>query len=214
MMPVPALRGFFERAGSLAPKDPRFQLFVIGRYDELAQLVRSEGLWGKPASAVGLEALAFTRDWRSVVALYDARPAGTDICRHADGPMMTIHFATALKSRGRANEAARLLPCTKRRIAIHAGGPIYSGYYPENYLVALNAQILALEGKGAAALREMQRAYRLGFWTTHARGMSVFPAFDPYRSTPEYAALDTGLKRRIAAERAQVLRAGFGKDLK
>jgi adenylate cyclase len=197
--------GFFRRAGDLAPRDARFQLFVTGRYKALAQLVRRDGLWGKPATGIGLEALALTRDWAGVEAVYDARPAGLDICAHEEGPMIAIHFATALSARGRASEAARLLPCTKRRLATQAGGPIYSAFYPENYLAALNAQILALERKDAAALQEMRRAYRLGFWSTHGLGLSVFPALDQYRSTPEYAALDSGLKRKAATERAQTL---------
>jgi hypothetical protein len=171
----------------------------------LARLVRTDGLWGKPASAVGLDAMAYLRDWQGLEAVYDARPASESICKHEDGPMMAIHFATALKARGRMGEAAALLPCAKRRIEAQDGGPVFSAYYPEFWLAGLKAQILAVEGKGPAAMREMQRAFKLGFWTPHSSGMSFVPAFDPWRSTREYAALDAAFKRRTAIERTQTL---------
>ena len=197
--------GLFTRARRLAPGDPRFRLFVAGKYKELAQLIRTDGFWGKPASFVGLDALAFLRDWQAIEALYDARPVGTNICQHEEGPVMAIHFATALKARGRVDEAMQLMPCTKRRIAVHDGGPIYSAYYPPYWVAVLKAQVLAVEGKGPQALREMQRAYELGFWTPHTSGLGFHPAFDPWRSTREYAALDAAFRRRTAAERAQLL---------
>ena len=197
--------GFFERAHGLAQSDPRVRLFVAGRYNEVAQKARSEGLWGQASSYLSLEALAFARDWTTIEGFYDSRPKETDICTHDGGPMIAIHIATALKARGREAEAGKLADCAKRRIAVQDGGPVYSAYYIPSWLAALRAQVLALEGKGAAAIQEMNRAYRLGFYTPHSTGLAFHPSLDPYRSMPGYAALESALKRRTAAERAQAL---------
>ncbi len=199
--------GLFGRAGSLVQDQPRLRLFVTGRYKELAQKVRAEGLWGQPSTSVSLEAVAFTRDWAAIETLFDERAStGRKLCSDEDGPTDFIHIATALKSRGRGREAAGLLACARRKIAVQDGGPVYSAYYPPMSLAGLKAQVLAVEGNGPAAFREMNRAYRLGFYAPHLSGLSFMPAFDPFRSTPEYAALDAALKRRTAAERAQVLK--------
>ncbi len=198
--------GFFRRAGSLAPGDRRFRLFVTGQYKELAQKVRTEGLWGQASTSLSMDSLALARDWATIAALYDSRPkASADICVHEDGPMLVIHVATALQARGRAKEAKDLLACAKRRIATYDGGPVYSAYYIPSWLAALKAQVFALEGNGAAALKELNRAYRLGFYTPYSTGLAFHPAFDAYRSMPEYAALEAAFKRRAAAERAQAL---------
>jgi len=206
--------GFFDRAVSLAPRDRRFRLAVSGRYEELAQNVRAEGLWGKAGAFIGMDALAFVRDWAAIERLYDERPEANDICQHEDGPMMPIHIATALKARGRVAEARELLSCAKRRIAVQDGGPVYSAYHPAFSLSAMKAQILALEGNGAAAFQEMNRAFRLGFYSPHSTGLALHPAFDAFRSMPEYAALEAALKRRAARERAEVLREPYGANLK
>ena len=199
--------GLFARAASLAVGEPRFRLFVTGRYKDLAQRARTEGLWGQSSTFLSMDSLAFARDWAAIERLYDSRPkASRDLCSHEDGPMFLVHIATALKERGRASEAGGLLDCAKRTIAIQDGGPVFSGYYVPMYLAALRAQVLALEGNRAAALREMKRAYQLGFYTPLSSGLGFYPALDAFRSTPEYSALDAAFKRRTAAERAEVLR--------
>lgn len=198
--------GFFERAAALSSDEPRFRLFVTGRYRELADKVRAEGLWGKAATFLSMDALAFSRDWAAIEKLYDQRPKeAADLCVHEDGPTFLIHVATALKARGRQSDAAGLLACAKRIIAIQDGGPAYSSYYPPYFLAALKGQVLALEGKQAAAMQEMNRAFRLGFYTPNASGLNFHPALDAFRGTPEYAALGAALKRRTTSERAQVL---------
>jgi tetratricopeptide (TPR) repeat protein len=199
--------GFFGRAEKLALGDKRFRLFVGGRYDELAQQVRAEGLWNQSGTFISMDTLAFKRDWATIEKMYDSRPeTSADICKNADGPVFLIHIANALKMRGRAAEASRLVACAKASIAIQDGGPVYSAYYPPAWLSALKANILALEGNGAAALREMNRAYRLGYFTPHSTGLAFYPAFDPYRAMSEFAALEVAFKRRAATERAQALK--------
>lgn len=198
--------GLFSRATSLAKDDdPRLRLFVSGQYRELAQRVKREGLWEQSEAWIGLDALVLTRDWAAIETLYDDRPASArDLCRHPIGMQGRIHVATALKARGRAKEAAQLLDCVRKEIDIQSDGPIRSMFFAEMWLPAASAQIHSLQGNHAAAFREMNQAYRLGFWTPHSSGLSYFPAFDSYRSTREYRDLDARLKRRTAAERQQV----------
>jgi adenylate cyclase len=203
--------GFFERAETLSSDEPRFRLFVTGRYRELADKARAEGLWGRAATFLSMDSLAFFRDWAAIEKFYDQRPKeAADLCSHEDNPMFLIHVATALKARGRSSDAAGLLACAKRTIAIQDGGPTYSSYYPPNFLAALKGQVLALEGNQAAAMQAMNRAFRLGFYTPNDSGLGFAPALDAYRGTPDYAALDAALKRRTASQRADALRQNPG----
>ena len=71
--------------------------------------------------------------------------------------------------------------------------------------LALSAQVLALEGKGEAALGEMNRALGLGFWTPNTTGLALYPAFDTLRSTAGFRQLEDRFKRKAALERQQVL---------
>ena len=208
--------GFLERAAGLAGSDTRLRLLVSGRYDELAQLVRSEGFWGKPHAFASLDALAVKRDWPTLAALYDQRatPPEQMCLTSAIGPAGAIHFATALKAVGRTGELAPLLKCVKDRIALQSRDRLRSFYYPENYLASLSAQVHAIEGDGAAALREMNRAVELGYWTPRSFGLSFVPALDPWRSTRPYAALDSAIKRKMAAEREQALQQDRGGKLR
>lgn len=198
--------GLFARAASFAGSDLRLRLYVSGQYGELAQLVQREGLWEKSSAGVALDALAVTRNWAAIEKLYDNRPASArDLCRHQIGPQGRIHLATALKARGRFVDARRLLDCVKKEIEVHSRGSIRSFYYPQMYLAALSAQVHALQGNETAAFRKMNRAYKLGMWTPHSLGLGIYPAFDPVRSAREYRELDARFKRRIAAERQQIV---------
>lgn len=208
--------GFFQRAAALAGKDPRLRLFASGRYGELAQLIRAEGLWDKPHASISLDALAVSRDWPAIVSFYDQRPSEPErLCLTPSvGTIGAIHFATALKALGRSTEMQPLLKCVKDRVDAQSKDPVRSFYYPENLLAALSAQVHALEGNGPAAFHDMSRAVRLGFWTPHTSGLSFIPAFDPYRSTKAYAAVDSALKREIVIERQQALQQDRGGALR
>ncbi|HEV2124767.1 MAG TPA: TIR domain-containing protein [Chloroflexota bacterium] len=199
--------GLFARAASLVKNDPRLRLFVSGKYRELAQLVQRDGLWEQPSAWFGLEALAATRNWGGIERFYDERPASArNLCQHSVGPQGRIHLATALKERGRDEEARPLLDCVRNNIRLHSTQSIRPFRFAEWNLAALSAQVFALEGNKTAAFREMNRAYRLGLATPHSLGLSVFPAFDAHRATGEYRELDALFKQRTAAERQQFLR--------
>ncbi|MBA3510764.1 TIR domain-containing protein [Sphingomonas sp.] len=199
--------GFFDRAAELAASDARRRLFVSGNYSALASRVREEGLWGQSSAALSLDALAMVRDWSAIEALYDARPASArDVCKSQVGPLGAIQMAAALNARGRDQDVRLLLGCVKKRIAEQSRGPVRSFYYTEDYLAAMSAQVLAIEGNGQAAFREMNRALQLGFWTSHSTGLGFLAAFDPFRSTREYREIDERIKRRMAIERQQLLR--------
>lgn len=196
--------GLFARARSLARHEPRFSLYVAGNYRELADKVKTEGLWGQPYEWVAIDALAITRDWEALASFYDRRTGSArDQCSDRLGPSSELHFATALKMRGRHDEAAQQLDCVRKLVALHSRGSVRSLSYPDMFLALLSAQIEALEGDGAAAFREMNRAFRLGISAPHTLGLSFIPAFDRYRSTRAYAELDARLKQRTAAERQQ-----------
>ena len=68
------------------------------------------------------------------------------------------------------------------------------------------AQIHALEGQPRPAFDRLERAIRSGIRTRYSAGLSDLPAFDRYRGTAEYAAMDARLKQLIARERAEVLK--------
>jgi TolB-like protein len=196
--------GFFGRAAELARGQPRLQLSVAGRYRELAERVKAEGLWADSHLIAGLEALSLVRDWRGIADQYDARPQGLDVCRQ-NGNQVPILFAKALMVAGRTAEAAQLIRCARQTVALQSGGPVFSPYYAENWLLALEAMILAVEGKGDAALAALRRAVRLGYYAPYGHGMNFLPLFDPWRNTPAYRALDAELKAKVAAERRETL---------
>ncbi|MBA3576967.1 MAG: TIR domain-containing protein [Sphingomonas sp.] len=199
--------GLFERAGALARREPRLRLYASGKYDDLADTVKSEGLWGHAYEWLAIDALARIRDWASLATFYDGRTGSArQDCSDRLGTSAMIHFATAFKARARNQDAARLLDCVKKIVALQSRGPIRSQIYPGMYLAQLSAEIHALEGNGPAAFREMSRAVRLGMSTPHTLGLSFYPAFDQYRSTPEYRDLDALFKRRTSAERQQLNR--------
>jgi hypothetical protein len=197
--------GLFARAVALAGDDPHLRLYAAGKYRELADVVNRDGLWGRPNEWAAIEALALIRDWPALEKFHDRRTGSArDICSDRSGPNEWIHFATALQARGRAKDAAQLLDCVKRRVSVQSRGSVRSGFFPESYLAELSAQVFALQGDGTAAFREMNRAFELGLWTPHSLGLGFRPSFDRFRSTGEYAQLDTRFKRRTAAERQQV----------
>lgn len=208
--------GFFGRAEALARGEPRLRLYAAGKYRDLAEKVKSERPAGQPHEWLAIQVLALTRDWPALQRFYNRRTeAARDICS-ADrvGPNGLIHFATALKSSGRDREAAQLLGCVKKLVALQSRGSFRSPYFPEMHLAELRAQVLALEGNGAGAFREINRAFELGIWMPHSLGLSYLPTFDRYRSTRAYAELDARFKRRTAVERQQVLQSQWGGKLR
>lgn len=196
--------GLLGRAQSLSRHDARMRLYASGKYRELAQRVEAEGFWDQPTEWLALDTLALTRSSAALERFYDQRTA-RHVCTHFEGPRVAIHFAAALKVRGRAQEAAHLVDCAKKRVAFLSKGPVRPARYSGMYLASLSAELLALEGDGSAALQEMNRAYDLGLWTPRSFGLTFHPAFDPYRATREYADLDARFKQRTAAERQQLL---------
>lgn len=199
--------GLFDRATAIAPREPRFRLYLTGRYPELAETVKREGLWGHKFEWLAIDVLALTRDWAALETLYDRRTGSArDLCSgDRVGTASMIHFATALQARGRERESAQLRACVKEQVALQSSGIDRSPSFSNAYLAELAAELHALDGNGPAAFREMDRAFKLGLVTPHTFGMSFFPSFDRYRSTRAYADLDSRFKRRTANERAQVL---------
>lgn len=199
--------GLFARAAAIAPSEPRLRLYLAGRYPELAEAVKREGLWGHKFEWLGIDALALTREWAALEALYDRRTGSVHNICSGDrvGSASLIHFAAALQARGRERESAQLRACVRKQLTLQSRGSDRSSAFPSGYLAELSAELHALDGDGPAAFREMERAFRFGLVSPHTLGLGFFPAFDRYRSTRAYAELDARLKRRTASERAQAL---------
>ena len=175
---------------------------------ELAQ-VRAEGadIWTKPWEGLYIFALAAARDWVHLEKLYDARPdLMSRLCADANAFTVPVSMIVALKARGRSNEAATLLRCFEQRLEREGSGP-WSAVNTEGYLSLAKAQLLAIRGKRAAALGELNRAVDKGW-----RGISTsphfadFPALDSLRSSPEYSRAQARLLQIIAAHRDEFLR--------
>lgn len=199
--------GLFARAAAIAPREPRLHLYLAGRYAELGETVKREGLWGHKFEWLAIDALALTRDWAALETLYDRRTGSArDICSGDRlGSASLIHFAAALQAEGRERESAQLRACVRKQVALQLRGQDRSSSFPNAYLAELSAELHALDGNGPAAFREMERAFRLGLVTPHTLGLGYFPVFDRYRSSRAYAELDARFKQRTANERAQAL---------
>ncbi len=99
-----------------------------------------------------------------------------------------------------------MIRCLKDRLARAARGPIRPADTTDSDIAVWNAQILALQAQPGPAFAALNRAVALGFRTPYGTGLSILPAFDPFRSTPEYRRLDGRLNQLIAKERQEVLR--------
>jgi hypothetical protein len=91
-------------------------------------------------------------------------------------------------------------------VAVHGGGTVRSADSPASPLDLAKAHIHALEGHPNEAFALLASAVGGGVRTGYDLGLLEFPAFDPYRSFPQYRTIDARLKALIAAERAEVLR--------
>ena len=203
--------GFPDRTRSLSKNLPVFtKLFMAYDYDGLAAKVSKDGasIWELADSRMAIEGLAHRRDWGAIAALFDSHPRGiADLCAsQPKAPLMT-HLANALQKVGRGADSRALLACHKAAIEREARGSIRSAYFPAGQIRVAWAQIHALEGRSDQAFDHMDRAIAGGWRTPVGRGLWEYPAFDPYRASPRYAAADARLKRLIAIERAEALRA-------
>lgn len=207
----PHMLNFPDRAAKLVvvPGSEMFPRLVMRgqNHAELTQ-VRAEGadVWTKPWEDVYVFALAAARDWQHLERLHDARPdLMKTLCENAGAMIIPVSLIVALKARGRDDEAAKLHKCFDQRLNREGSGP-WSAAHTEGYLSFAKAQLLALRGDKAGALRALDRAVEKGW-----RGIATsphfadYPALDPLRSSPDYARIQARLLQIIASHRAKLL---------
>ena len=208
--------GMREEASGLGRVLPAYtQLFLADDFPRL----RSQALqdprrtWQQPDPEIAVEALAILRDWQGLEKLHDANPEGPqNVCTDYRGWIVQqgIHLATALAARNRGDDAARYMRCVKSVLARQESGPLSSPYLSMASRALMWAQVHALEGDQQRAFQQLDRAVDPGVRVRFGAGLDDLPAFDRYRGSPEYAAMDARLKQLIARERAEVLQAASG----
>ena len=193
-------------AGNLPPYT---RLLFAGRHRQLDEIAQDDGAkaWEQPDSWAAIAALRIDRNWAGIERLFDLHPAPERLCGGSVWEMQpTFTMAIALKARGRTRESNTLLKCIKDVVARHARSNVQSQAAPAAILDLATANIHALEGRPEPAFAILERAISRGARATYGFGMSEYSAFDPYRNSPRYQALDSRLKQLIARDRAEVLR--------
>jgi hypothetical protein len=156
-----------------------------------------------------VEGLAIAREWAILESLHDqnADPLGT-VCSSPRAWFIQegIHLANALIARNRAGEAKRYFSCLKPVLTAQGRGRYRSMYLVQSQIELSWAQIHALEGQPGPAFERLDRAIRRGARTRYSAGLGDLPAFDRFRGTAAYNAMDARLKQLIAKERAEVLK--------
>lgn len=188
------------------------RLLLSGQHEHLLSEVRKAGsaIWTQPNPQIAIRSLANQRDWPAIERLYDAQPGlARTLCTGAD-TYVAFNVAMALYRRGRSDEASVLIRCIRDRLARAARGPIRPADTTDSDIALWNAHILALQAQAGPAFAALDRAVDLGFRTPFGAGLGNLPAFDPFRSAPEYRRLDARLKQLIAKERQEVLQQQAG----
>lgn len=212
----PSLSSFYEKVGLYedAARNARSlpvysRIWATGDYRRLAARVLADGskTWEQPDFDLGIAALALDRNWVAITRLYDSMPNRERLCRGSGVFHMglLVDLAKAL-SEQRRRESEVLRTCLKRVYVMHSQGSVRSATAPAPFLNIRGAEIHAIEGRASEAFRLLERAINGGVRTGYGRGLFEVPAFDAYRSSPEYARADARLKQLVARERAEVLR--------
>lgn len=204
--------GLSKEAAEAGKRLPLYsRLWVSGDHHRLLSQAREDGpkIWQQPDPEFAIEALSLSRDWTTIERIFDGHRAGfQSVCEGFGSWKMQlgIGVAQAMKIRGRSGESARLLGCIQQSLSRQGRGTARSFAMTNGALDVLWAQVHALEGRPQRAFPRLDKAIRGGIRTTYGRGLSEYPAFDAFKTSPDYARIDAHLKRLIAAERAEVLR--------
>lgn len=182
---------------------PLLRSLLLNRRDAVG-LVRAapESIWFGDDFELATEYLANSRDWPSIVRLYDMPTQMRDrACRF---PLAAIRIGVALRFVGRSQEAARVVACAKRTVAVHQRGPYRNEFLSAGALRAAKAQLFALDGNANAAFAELRRAADAGFRIRAGCGLNCLAAFDRFRSDPDYGASERRFRHLIEAERQRL----------
>ena len=196
-------------AGKALPLYTR--LLLAHDIDRLRSQVIGDGakVWQQPDPDSAIEGLALARDWATLESVHDqSGAANRTACSspRAWHVQQNLNLATALAARNRVGDAKRYLNCVRPVLTAQGRGRFRSMFLSQGQIELSWAQVHALEGQPGPAFERLERAIAKGIRARYSAGLSDFPAFDRYRGTAQYAAMDARLKQLIAKERAEVLR--------
>jgi TolB-like protein len=148
--------------------------------------------------------LARLRDWSALANLFDRR--GFPFAEYCSWwPNSSAPFVMALRARGRAADAEKVLGCFRARLAVESR---MRARLPEEFpgdLESRRASFSALQGDGGAALQWLGKAVDRGWLGQPYSGrLTDYPQFDALRADPRFAQLQRRIDVRIARERAEL----------
>lgn len=204
-------------AGHISARQPlHSRLFVTGKRDALLEEVAKSGpeLWDLHDADVQIQALASAREWKRLVSLYDKRPSFLQICDDVSGTLTAtrrgagihaVNVGQGLIASGRQEEARRLLDCVDDRMSRLATDRVRGGGLGDSMIAFTRAQIQALRGRPAEAVRSLDQAVDRGWIVLYGGNLRDYPAFD---SLPpqEVARIQAKINRQLARERAEIRR--------
>lgn len=205
-------------AGRISARQPVYtRLFLTGRRDALLKETAGAGpeIWELNDADVPIQALTSARHWGRLASLYDRRPSFVSACpdhagdavagqRRASGTI-ALNVAQALIATGRREEASRLLACVEERLSKLTTQHVRPSGFGDGMVAFMRAQIHALRGRPAEAVRALDQAVDKGWLVLYGGNLRDYPAFD---SLPQQdlQRIQTKLDRHIARERAEIQR--------
>lgn len=201
------LLGLNDRLGPYTVRIPPFiRDFVNDDRGALRSRLMQQGAaaWDESGAQFAVFSLARSRDWETLVALYDRRPTDhRNVCERR--LWATAWFIDALRQTGRAKEASSLLQCAQRQVNALLAMRHRAPEDAPGELEMLQASIMALRGD-TRAFEWLEKAVHRGWLGQYySSRLADWPQFDAYRADPRYAAIQKRIDAVIARERAETL---------
>lgn len=204
--------------GQFSARQPLYtRLFLAGRRGALLDEIASSGpeLWELNDVDVPIQALAAAREWRQLASLYDRRPSSLKVCpdetgdvvasRRSGSGSIAVNVAQALLATGRQEEANRLLACVDQRLTRLATPRVRESGFEETMVAFTRAQIQALRGRPAEAVRSLEQAVDRGWIVLYGGNLRDYPAFDSLPAQ-DLQRIQGKIDRQLARERAEIQR--------
>jgi adenylate cyclase len=206
-------------ADQISRRQPPFtRLFLSGQRDALLAEIGRTGqkAWDANDADVAVQALASAREWNQLASLYDQRPSSVRICpqqgmhgavesRRRGPASIEINVAQALLVTGRRAEASWLITCVDRRMTKLATPRVRLSGFEDMLIDFTRAQILALSGRPAEAVRSLHRGADRGWIVLYGGNLRDYPAFDSLPAE-EVRKIQAKIDRQLARERAEIRR--------
>ena len=162
-------------------------------------------MWDAPDGDFAFFYLAASRDWNTLVSVYDGRrPPLIETCEKQDEQVFAV--ALALREKSREPEANAVLRCARDRVSVEARIRERAQFHFAGDLEFDRATLNAFDRKPDEALRFLEQAVVAGWLgRPYSSQLVDYPQFDGLRADPRFTALQRRVDRRIAQERAEVL---------